>query len=99
MPDTSFMQSAARYCRKLTTRSNSNFYYAFLFLSREKREALESVYAFCRLVDDVVDEEATPEEKLNGIERWRREVARVYSDAQSEDPVVQRLRVSVQRFG
>jgi phytoene synthase len=99
MPDTSFIQSAAKYCRKLTTRSNSNFYYAFLFLNRDKREALEAVYAFCRLVDDVVDEEASAAEKLSGIERWRREVARVYSDAQSEDPVVQRLRVAVQKFG
>ncbi len=99
MPDTSFIQSAARYCRKLTTRSNSNFYYAFLFLNRDKREALEAVYAFCRLVDDVVDEEASAEEKLLGIERWRRELARVYSDAQTEHPVVQRLRVAVKQFG
>jgi phytoene synthase len=99
MPDTSFIQSAAGYCRKLTTRSKSNFYYAFLFLSRDKREALEAVYAFCRLVDDVVDEEASAEEKLAGIARWRRELARVYSDAQTEHPVVQRLRVAVQKFG
>ena len=58
MPDTSFIESAAAYCSKLTTRSKSNFYYAFLFLPRERREALEAVYAYCRLVDDVVDEEA-----------------------------------------
>jgi phytoene synthase len=100
MPETSFIKSAASYCHKLTTRSKSNFYYAFLFLSRDKREALEAVYAFCRLVDDVVDEPgSTSGEKLNGIERWRREVARVYSDAQSEDPVVQRLRIATRKFG
>src|SRR5215475_3526015 len=99
MPGTSFIQSAASYCHKLTTRSNSNFYYAFLFLTREKREALEAVYAFCRLVDDVVDEPgSSAAEKLTGLERWRREVARVYSDAQTEDPVVQRLRVAVRKF-
>ena len=43
MPDTSFIESAAAYCKKLTTRSKSNFYYAFLFLPRERREALEAV--------------------------------------------------------
>src|ERR1700756_2259820 len=73
MPDTSFIESAAAYCKKLTTRSKSNFYYAFLFLPRERREALEAVYAYCRLVDDVVDEDAPVEKKLEGIARWRLE--------------------------
>ena len=66
MPDTSFIESAAAYCRKLTTRSQSNFYYAFLFLPRERREALEAVYAYCRLVDDVVDEEAPVDDEAGG---------------------------------
>ncbi len=69
--------SAAEYCRKLTTRSQSNFYYAFLFLPRERREALEAVYAYCRLVDDVVDEEAPEEKKLAGIAHWRAELDEV----------------------
>src|SRR6478672_7526456 len=79
MPDTSFIENAAAYCRKLTTRSQSNFYYAFLFLPRERREALEAVYAFCRLVDDVVDEEAPVPKKLEGIARWRAELDLVFA--------------------
>ena len=42
--------------RTVTKRSRSNFYYAFLFLPKPKREALYAVYAFCRLSDDLVDE-------------------------------------------
>jgi len=42
--------------RALTKASRSNFYYAFLFLPRQKREALYAIYAFCRLTDDLVDE-------------------------------------------
>lgn len=99
MPDTSFIESAAAYCRKLTTRSKSNFYYAFLFLPRERREALEAVYAYCRLVDDVVDEDATVEKKLEGIARWRRELDSVYSETESKDPVSARLQAAVRRFG
>ena len=45
MPESSFIHGAAAYCRKLTTKSKANFYYAFLFLPRERREALEAVYA------------------------------------------------------
>lgn len=51
--------SAARdVSRALTRASRSNFYYAFLFLPRHKREALYAVYAFCRVTDDLVDEAA-----------------------------------------
>ncbi|HEY1587458.1 MAG TPA: squalene/phytoene synthase family protein, partial [Polyangia bacterium] len=98
MPDTSFIESAAAYCKKLTTRSKSNFYYAFLFLPRERREALEAVYAYCRLVDDVVDEEAPVAKKLEGLAGWRRELDAVYGDAAPAHPVSERLRAAVQRF-
>jgi 15-cis-phytoene synthase len=99
MPDTSFISGAAAYCKKLTTRSKSNFYYAFLFLPRERREALEAVYAYCRLVDDVVDEEAPVAKKLAGIDHWRRELDAVFGDAQPSNPVSERLRAAVQHFG
>jgi phytoene synthase len=99
MPQVSFIaDAAASYCRKLTEKSKSNFYYAFLFLPSEKREALEAVYAYCRLVDDVVDEEAPVEKKLAGIEKWRRELEAVYNGAKTEHPVVLKLREAVSRF-
>ena len=98
MPDTSFIESAAAYCKKLTTRSKSNFYYAFLFLPRERRQALEAVYAYCRLVDDVVDEDAPAAKKLEGIARWRLELDAVYGERESSHPVTARLRAAVQRF-
>ena len=41
---------------RLTRRSRSNFYYAFLALPRPRREALYAVYAFCRTVDDIADQ-------------------------------------------
>jgi phytoene synthase len=98
MPNASFIESAAKYCRKLTTRSHSNFYYAFLFLPRERREALEAVYAFCRLVDDVVDENAPTWQKLDGVDRWRKELDAVFGDAPTTHPVSAKLRETVRRF-
>jgi phytoene synthase len=99
MPAPSFLKTAANYCAKLTQKSQSNFYYAFLFLPRERREALEAVYAYCRLVDDVVDEEATVEAKLAGIEKWRRELELVYGAGEITHPVSAKLRQAVRRFG
>jgi phytoene synthase len=98
MPNVSFIEGAAAYCRMVTTRSRSNFYYAFLFLPKEKREALEAVYAYCRLVDDVVDEAAPVEHKLEGIKRWRGELDAVYAGATATHPVSDRLRQAVANF-
>jgi phytoene synthase len=99
MPDTSFIESAAAYCRKLTERSSSNFYYAFLFLPPRRRQALEAVYAYCRLVDDVVDEEAPAADKLAGLARWRGELDQVFAPGGAPaHPVSARLAEAVRRF-
>ena len=57
-------------CASITRRSSSNFYYAFMLLPAERRHALYSVYAFCRFVDDIADDQAAtnPAELLT---RWR----------------------------
>jgi 15-cis-phytoene synthase len=89
---------AAAYCRKLTTKSQSNFYYAFLFLPPARRAALEAVYAYCRLVDDVVDEDAPVAQKLAGLERWRHELDAVYAGAESSHPVTAGLREAISHF-
>ena len=44
------------YCQDKAARSGSSFYYSFMFLPAERRQAITALYAFCREVDDVVDE-------------------------------------------
>lgn len=77
-------QTGARIFQRLSRRSSSNFKFAFLFLGREQREALEQVYGFCRAVDDIVDERAPGElgeaQARRGLARWRDEVARMYAE-------------------
>src|SRR2546426_6192283 len=88
---------------RLTRKSRSNFYYAFLTLPRPRREALYAVYAFCRTVDDIADlglergaEPATLREELGC---WRREVARCYQPGGApQHPVAQRLAAAVHRY-
>ncbi len=92
------LASAAKFCRKLTSRSESNFAYAFLFLPPTHRAALEAVYAFCRLVDDVVDEEAPLDQKLAGLQRWRDELELVYGPGTPHDPVGTRLEEALAHF-
>ena len=58
MPDSGFTPSMSphQYCRDRAAQSGSSFYYSFLFLPEERRRAIIALYAFCREVDDVVDE-------------------------------------------
>jgi len=87
----------ARYCERLTRKSRSNFYYAFLFLSRDKREAIYAVYALCRSVDDVADGNASVGEKQRQLDEWRRELDRCYEGRPSH-PITLKLAQSLQRF-
>jgi phytoene synthase len=87
------------YVRELTQRSRSNFYYAFLFLGRAQREALDAVYSYCRLVDDAVDEAPSLEAARAGLAWWRRALDEVYAaQAAPTDAVVLALRHAVRAF-
>ncbi|MCS6914636.1 MAG: presqualene diphosphate synthase HpnD [Myxococcales bacterium] len=89
---------AAAYCRRLTRRSQSNFYHAFFFLSPERREALHAVYAYCRTVDDIVDGEAPEQDKRRQLEQWRRELECVFSDSKPTHPIAVRLQEACRLF-
>jgi len=95
--------SATHLVSRLTRRSRSNFYYAFLTLPRARRHALYAVYAFCRTVDDVVDlgaeRGADPARLRDELQTWRREVAHCYiTSAVPARPIGQHLAAAVRAF-
>jgi len=85
------------YSRKLTKGSHSNFYYAFLFLPKEKRDAIYAVYAFCRHLDDIVDENPRPEEAEEQLKRWREELDRCFR-GEAAHPITMKLSEVLRRF-
>jgi phytoene synthase len=96
MRTASDLRDAYAYCQEITRRSSSNFYYAFLLLPPERREALFALYAFCRFIDDIVDEEgpAGPSELLA---RWREELEGAYR-GRAAHPIGRALADAVARF-
>jgi phytoene synthase len=75
-----------QYCQEKAVQSGSSFYYSFLYLPAEKRRAITALYAFCREVDDVVDEcsdEAVARAKLAW---WRQEVNAIFNDESPTKP-------------
>lgn len=69
---------AQTYCTALTKKSGSNFYYSFLFLPKARREAMYTVYAFCKEVDNAVDEPPAGSRPQEELTRWRRELTAAY---------------------
>ena len=89
--------NAGQFVARLTRKSRSNFFYAFLCLPRRQREAIFAVYAFCRIVDDAVDLGRDREEQQRALQQWREEIARVYGGA-PEHPAGQRLQDAIRTF-
>src|SRR5574343_1546323 len=85
------------YCQQKAAASGSSFYYSFLFLPPERRRAITALYAFCREVDDVVDECQDPSLAAAKLVWWRMEVARLY-EGKPEHPVTQALQAVLPRF-
>ena len=76
--DDSSLDADYERCAQVTRRSRSSFYYAFILLPAERRRALYAVYAFCRFIDDIADDESIREPALL-LQRWREELDRVYA--------------------
>lgn len=85
------------YCQDKAAKSGSSFYYSFMFLPAERRQAITAMYAFCREVDDVVDECHDLSLAQAKLEWWRQEVARTYSGTPTH-PVGLALKDVLTRF-
>lgn len=89
--------NAGQFVSRLTRKSRSNFFYAFLVLPRVQREAIYACYAFCRIVDDAVDLGQDRAAQRVELARWREEIARVY-EGRAQHPAGQRLQVALRQF-
>ena len=78
------------YVQEKAAKSGSSFYYAFQFLPPERRAAITAFYAFCREVDDVVDEVHDTGVAATKLAWWRKEVAQAYA-GQPQHPVMRAL--------
>jgi len=85
------------YCRQKAAASGSSFYYSFLFLPDEKRRAITALYAFCREVDDVVDECTDAAVARMKLAWWRDEVSAMYH-GEPQHPVTRALAALLPRF-
>lgn len=89
--------SPDEYCQQKTAQSGSSFYYSFLFLPPERRRAITALYAFCREVDDTVDETSDGSVARIKLAWWRTEVSNMYKGTPTH-PVTQALQPHVAAY-
>ena len=84
--------------RSITNKSRSNLALAFVLLPKAKREGMTALYAFCREVDDVADEDSVPVETRRAqLAAWRADIARACQGARPEFGVNQELQPIIAR--
>lgn len=86
-----------KYCQEKTQQSSSSFYYSFLFLDDTQRQAMTALYAFCREVDDIVDECSDPSIAAHKLNWWREEVNSLFHGTASH-PVTIALKTAIQNY-
>lgn len=85
------------YCKHKAAASGSSFYYSFLFLDKPRNQAITALYAFCREVDDVVDECREPEVARTKLNWWRHEVASAFA-GNPQHPVMRALAEPIRQY-
>jgi len=86
------------YCQQKAAQSGSSFYYSFLFLPNERRRAITALYAFCREVDDTVDEISDTNVARTKLIWWRKEIAAMLQGNPSH-PVTLALAPHIATYG
>ncbi len=87
-----------QYCQEKAAASGSSFYYAFLFLPPARRRAITALYAFCREVDDVVDETEDAQLAATKLAWWRQEIGLLF-EGRPQHPVSRALQPALAPFG
>lgn len=86
MMSVSCLESAYRYCEEVTKKHAKSFYFAAKFLPKQKQPAVFAIYAFCRHVDDEIDEggDRTESAAAMAVDDWRQRLDAVYGSTGSQ---------------
>jgi phytoene synthase len=89
------LEESYAHCRKVARSRARNFYYSFVLLAKEQKNAMCAMYAFMRFCDDLSDESGA---SLAAIEQWREELTEALGGRFSENPVWPAFHDSVERY-
>jgi len=93
------LEQSFAHCRRVARTRARNFYYSFVLLSREQKDAMCAVYAFMRYADDISDEGDPPlAVRRRALDEWRAALTRALSGDIGDDPILPAFRATVERY-
>lgn len=98
-PNVISASDAGDYAESVVRRSGTSFFWAMRRLPEAKRHGMYAVYAYCREVDDIADDEGEQAGKMVRLKQWRGEIEHLYGGGEPEFPVARALVAPVIRFG
>lgn len=91
------LEAAMAHVRDVVRQSGTSFVAGMRILPRPRREAMFAIYAFCREIDDIADEDGAVEDKRAALAEWRAEIARLY-EGQPRAPIAVALLPAVRAY-
>ena len=84
--------------RNIVKKSGTSFYWGMNVLNNEKKRAMFSIYAFCRIVDDIADEIKNREEKKKKLKGWKNQIKNLYTNKKPNSSLEKELKYSIKKF-
>lgn len=84
--------------KKIVKKSGTSFFWSMRFLPKAKREAMYTLYAFCRHIDDIVDGDSSMTEKQELLQAWREEMDNIYDKKVPATDIGRKIYKNCMRF-
>ena len=82
----------------IVKKSGSSFYWGMKLLPEIKKRAMFSVYAFCRVVDDIADNSGTIKSKKTKLNDWKKKIDSIYNNNNKNESILKELKTSIETF-
>ena len=84
--------------KKIVKKSGSSFFWGMNVLDSERKRAMFSIYAFCRIVDDIADEIKNKRIKIEKLKSWKKKINNIFESKELKSSVEKELKIAVDKF-
>ena len=84
--------------KKIVKKSGSSFFWGMNILDSERKRAMFSIYAFCRIVDDIADEIKNKRLKIEKLKSWKKKINNIFESKKLKSSIEKELKIAVEKF-